>query len=346
MKALLKTAPRAGHLEFSDIADPIPGKGDLLVQVHAAGICGTDQSLLEWHDEIAAIYNPPLPFVLGHEFSGIVVDAAAELKPAWLDRRVFVNPVYACGDCHYCRSGRQSLCDDRPCLGLQLNGGFAEYARVREANAYIIPEGVSYEVAALAEPFCVALHAMEQCSPRKGGSAVVVGVGPIGLLQIVALKAAGIERCIATGLPSDEMRLEIARGLGAETLVADEDLFERIRSRTDGRGADVVFETSGHPQGTLQAIQLAGKGAKIAIIGFPHEAIPLSASHVAVNEKQIIGVRAHNRCTWEWCARLLPTVRENFKRIITDVFSLREGILAFGAAQRKQGGKVLILPQA
>ena len=218
MNAVLMTKPEPGAWEYVEDA-PIPQIKDdeVLLEIKACGICGTDHSLHGWNEAIANSYNIQFPAIFGHEFSGVIAEvgkkAPANLKPGM---RVTANPVLFDNTCPYCEKGQVNICDNRPFYGTDLPGAFAKYMAIRGSNVIPMPDDVSFEQGALLEPLCVALNAVERVHPEAGDTAVVMGPGPIGLLMVAVLKQAyGIQKIICTGLANDVKRLEVAEKLGA-----------------------------------------------------------------------------------------------------------------------------------
>lgn len=343
MRALAKLEPRPGAVGIIDAPEPLPAEMEVVIKVLAAGICGTDLSILEWSEEIVDIYKPPLPLIMGHEFVGIVQDTGGRTRAFRDGTMVTANPMYFCGKCVYCQEGRHSICDNRPMLGLELPGAFAEYVKVRAPNVVEIPAGVPTEVAALSEPLSVAVHSTEQVPPK--GYAVVVGCGGIGLATVVVLKTIGLDGCIVMGLATDMERLEIAKELGAEIVIVDkQDPVEFVREATQGRNADVVYETSGSYNAVQLALEVARKGGKIALVGLPHQRVDLPISKIATMEKELIGVRAYCATTWKKSTRLLSSCANDLRKIVTHTLPLKDGRTAFEIAARREGIKVLLIP--
>ncbi|MCL5935477.1 MAG: zinc-binding dehydrogenase, partial [Firmicutes bacterium] len=165
------------------------------------------------------------------------------------------------------------------------------------------------------------------------------------IILVVALKHLRLENIFVTGLAVDRHRLDIARSLGVNVIVADrEDPVEKIMDFTNGRGADVVFETSGHPSGVAQSIGLAGKDAQIALIGLPHHPVQISVSQLALTEKKLIGIRAYYAKNWDQCTKVLPRVAKDLELIITHRLPLSQWKRAFDLTESREGAKILLTP--
>ena len=224
---------------------PEPGPDDLLVAVRACGICGSD---IHGMDGSSGRRIPPL--VMGHEAAGVIERCGLNVT-GWTkgDRLTFDSTIY-CGECSYCRAGRVNLCENREVLGVSTpdfsrQGAFADYVVVPSRVCHRIPDDLSFEEAAFAEPVSVALHAVNRVGITEGESAVVIGAGLIGLLVIQSLRRAGCSNIIAIDLA--EERLELAQQLGATSAFRPdyEDLPAVLRSLTGDEGPDVVMEVVG-----------------------------------------------------------------------------------------------------
>src|SRR6266545_4597679 len=231
MKALVKYRSGPGHVALRDVEEPRCGRDQVKIEVAHCGVCGTDLHVL--HDTFR---NYP-PVILGHEFSGTVVEVGEGVSHVAAGHPVTVLPASAviCGSCLYCRTG-----------------AFARYAVVRKDQVYRLPPGLSLAEAALCEPFaCVVQATLELTEVRLGDVVLVSGCGPVGLMCLKLLAAEGIQTIVA-GLAEDRTRLEAARRMGAPLAidVSEQDLQAVVRDATQGRGADVAFECSGDRKST------------------------------------------------------------------------------------------------
>ncbi len=235
MKALL--LPEYKHLEVVDLPQPTPGPGEVLVEVAACGICGSD---VHGYDGSTGRRIPPI--VMGHEAAGTVAavgTGVTSFHPG--DRVTFDSTVY-CGACEFCRAGEINLCDNRQVVGVSCAefrrpGAFAEYVTVPERITYHLPEGLSFPEAAMLEAVSVALHAVSLAPAPNGGTALVIGAGMIGLLVLQAARAAGYSRVLLADI--DDTRLQLGTDLGATAVIntATTDLASEI-GRLTGSGVD------------------------------------------------------------------------------------------------------------
>ncbi len=264
MNAFMKVQPQPGGVIFQPWDIPDIGPGDVLIQVKAAGLCGTDLHVYDWPENIVREYKPKLPLIMGHEFAGTVIQAGPQVKNIKPGDRVTAMPVLYCGHCYFCRAGEENICDNRPLLGLGTQGAFAQYISIRSPNVYPLDEQVSFEMGAMSELACVGLHALERARVTGGDTVAVVGVGPLGLMMTIMAKHFGGTRVFATGLEADRGRLEIAGKIWAIPILVDrEDPKQRILDLTGGLGADVVFETAGTGAGVAQCLNIVRKGGRI-----------------------------------------------------------------------------------
>ena len=267
MRALVKTAKGPGHIEVRDVPAPAVGGDDwVLIRVKAAGICGTDLHI--WHDQFQ--YWPPV--VLGHEFSGEIVEVGKSVKGWKAGDRVVAEPhSLACGVCDLCRTGRIQLCRDKRSPGWGINGAFTELVTMPAHLLHRVPDSVDDRMAAIAEPMAIAIHqVLERGGVQYRDFVVVSGAGPIGILAAFLAKSAGARTVIVTGISkSAEVRFPVARRLGADICVnvEKEDIQKIVADLTDGQGADVVIEASGSPAAIHAAFTLARTCGRISAIG-------------------------------------------------------------------------------
>ncbi len=265
MKALVKTQKGKGFIEIQEVPIPKYSADEVLIKVKAAGICGTDIHI--YHDEYP--YYPPV--IMGHEVTGTIMEVGQDVKDWNVGDRVVAEPhTRACGTCYLCRGGNIHMCPERRSIGWGIDGGFADYLKIPSHLLHKIPDGVSCEEAALAEPTAVAVNSVLLTARIEPGDVVVVeGSGPIGLLSAMAARAAGADKVIVTGIDRDEkVRLKTARTLGFEVVnVERENIVEKIFHLTQGRGADLVIEASGAESSINKAIQSARRLGRVLILG-------------------------------------------------------------------------------
>jgi L-iditol 2-dehydrogenase len=322
MKALLLS--EYNHLEVTDLPTPIPDLDEILIQVSACGICGSD---VHGYDGSTGRRIPPI--VMGHEAAGTVVAVGSEVgdfKPG--DRVTFDSTVY-CGTCEYCLKGEVNLCNQRQVIGVSCNefrrpGAFAEFLTVPARIAYRLPDSFSFPQAAMLEAVSVALHGVAVSEMKGGETVLVIGAGMIGLLLLQAARVAGSSRIFVCDV--DATRLGLAGKLGADrTLLASGNpLIEEILRETGGNGVDVVLEAVGREETIVAAIDCTRKGGTVTLVGniSPHIMLPLQK----VVSRQL---RLQGSCAsageYQQAIDLIASGTINVDSLITAVAPLSEG---------------------
>lgn len=250
---------------LDNIERPKPDRKEVLVEVRAAGICGSD---------IPRVYQNgtySFPLILGHEFSGVVAETGEEAEADWPGKRVGVFPLIPCGTCMPCRQKRYEMCRSYSYLGSRRDGGFAEYVRVPEENLIALPENVFFEAAAMLEPMAVAVHSMRRARLSPSDTVAVWGLGTIGLLLLMFLKDAGIKRILAIGNKESQRRIVRDIGLGEECYFDSRagDTGKWLLEHTENRGADVCFECVGKNETMTKTIEYTAPGGQVVLVGNP-----------------------------------------------------------------------------
>jgi len=287
MKALI--LKEYNQLVYEDVPMPQPGPGDVLVQVKACGICGSD---VHGMDGSSGRRIPPL--IMGHEASGVIAKVGGEVA-GWAegDRVTFDSTVYLRDD-WYTLQGLYNLSDGRQVLGVSCeeyrrHGAFAEYVAVPQHILYRVPDSVSFNQAAMVEPISVSLHAFNLTPLQLHDPAMVVGSGMIGLFMVQILRAAGCSQIIAIDL--EDRKLELARRLGATTVLnpGRDNIPESVRGLTDGRGADVAFEAVGISATVKMAVESVRKGGTVTLIGNISRTVELPLQWVVTRQIRLQG---------------------------------------------------------
>ncbi len=343
MQAIMKVRPGIGQIELRDIPEPEAGPGQVLLKVHAAGLCGTDIHI--YLDEFKS--SPPV--VLGHEVSGEVVATGAGANRVDIGARVTTETYFfTCGSCRYCRAGQTNLCLDRRSIGSAVNGGFAEYVVVPFGNLHRLPEAISYHEGALTEPLACVVHGVLQTEPtvRAGDTAVIAGPGAIGLLTLQVLKASGAQ-VIVLGTDVDERRLRIAEELGADYTVniGSVDPVPLVKDLTQqGIGADVVYECSGAGPAAASLLELVRRRGRYVQVGLFGAPIAWDLDQVCYKELVVTGSNASTPASWLRAIRLLEEGTVRTEPLITHTFTLGDWQVAFDTFRDKSGIKALFEP--
>lgn len=319
-----------------------PAAGQVIVQVKACGVCGTDVHI--YHGEAGSAEVTP-PVVLGHEFAGIVTEVGEGVTDLQVGDHVAIDPNAYCGKCRPCRMGKKQNCENLYALGVSTNGGFAEYALCPAAQCFKIGEEVPFDVAAMAEPLACVIHGIDNVGISVGQNVLVVGGGTIGLLMVQMAKLSG-----ATTVMLSEpvaMRREIALQVGADAVIdpIHEDLCGRIREITGADGADVVIECVGKPIAAKQAIQAAGPGASVLLFSVPgvNDQLPLPLFDVYKKELRIVGSMI-NPDTQQRAVNLINSGRLQIQPLITHVFDQAHLEDAIKMQMSDQSIKVMVHP--
>jgi L-iditol 2-dehydrogenase len=322
MKAMLLSEYK--KLEIVDMPIPEFGPNDLLVQVKACGICGSD---IHGWDGSTGRRQPPL--VMGHEAAGIIVDVGANVSNFSANDRVTFDSTVSCGHCSSCRRGSINLCENRQVLGVSCDefrrhGAFAEYVVVPQNIAYQLPVDLPFEHAALIEAVSIAVHAANRTPVKLGDTAVVVGSGMIGLLVVQAIRLAGCSRIIAIDL--EDSKLEIAKSLGADLGLNPKtvDVVAEVKKLTGGKGADVSLEVVGATPTVKMAIECTRKGGSITLVGNLAPNVELPLQSVVTRELSIFGSCASNG-EYPECIEYLRRGDIRVEPLITAKATLDEG---------------------
>ncbi|MBQ8526937.1 MAG: galactitol-1-phosphate 5-dehydrogenase [Lachnospiraceae bacterium] len=259
------------QFQMEEKEKPVPKEGEVLVQVMAAGICGSD---------IPRAYRTGAhvhPIVIGHEFSGKVVEVAAGADASWLHKPVGVFPLIPCRNCGPCMDKQYEMCRHYDYLGSRRDGGFAEYVAVPCECLIELPEGVSYEQAAMLEPMAVAVHAMRRVKATQDDRIVVCGLGTIGLFLAMFLKGAGMQHVYVIGNKEFQKQRVLSLGIPEEDYCDSrkQDVTAWLEERTGGKGADVFFECVGKNETVLEALDLTAPAGKVMLVGNPHSDMEL-----------------------------------------------------------------------
>jgi len=343
MKALQLTAYH--QLDFVDLPEPVPGPDEVLIRVKACGICGSDVHGL---DGSTGRRRPPL--VMGHEAAGVVAALGARVEGWRIGERVTFDSTISCGQCEYCRRGEVNLCDGRRVLGVSCAdyrqpGAFAEYLTVPARILYRLPDNLSFEQAALIEPFTIAAHALRRARVTLNDSAVIIGCGMIGLALLQLARLAGYGRLILVDTAPD--RLAAARRLGATDLVVSEGdgTAARILELTGGRGVDQVFEAVGVAATVDLAVRVARRGGHVTLVGNVAPTVPLPLQGVVTRE-----ITLHGTCAsageYPACLDLMARGLITAEPLLSAVAPLAEGAGWFKRLHAREPGlmKVVLVP--
>lgn len=344
MKALVKYAKGEGNIEIRDVPVPkIPLEDWVLIKVRAAGVCGTDLHI--WHDQFP--YWPPV--IMGHEFSGEIVEVGSQVTDYKPGDRVVAEPhALACGSCALCRQGKIQICPHKRSPGWGIDGAFTEYLVMPALLLHRLPDGLSYERAALAEPMAITVHQVaERARIDCQDFVVVTGAGPIGIMAAFVAKAMGAGRVVVTGMDSCEfIRFDVARALGADDIinVQKDDPTALVMDWTGGRGADVVIETSGAGPAIAQAVDLVKKTGRISAIGISQkEMVHFPWNKAIYKVIDLLFNMSSSYTSWDRALGLLAGTQKPIDRLITHRTGIENWESVFKDLTEEKGIKALFV---
>lgn len=342
MRALVKDHPGPG-LILRDRPVPSPRPDEVLIRVRAASICGTDLHIWHWDPWARQRLRPPV--IVGHEVCGEIVEVGSAVTGIEIGTLVSLESHVVCGLCDMCRTGRGHLCRATQILGIDRDGGFAEYVAVPAINAWPDPPEMPVEVAALQENFGNAVHTAFSVDLRAR-KVLITGCGPVGLMAVAVAKAVGARAVYATDV--SPYRLELARVMGVDASLnpTEVNVIEAVRDLTEGEGIDVLLEMSGAASALREGFQLLKPGGEAALLGLPGRPVEFDFDTLVifkgVTVRGVVGRRLWE--TWYQARGLLRSGAVNLAPLITHRFPLERFEEAFALMISGQCGKVVLLP--
>jgi len=324
-----------GRLVVRDVPDPTPAPDEVLIEVEACGVCGSDVQIIN----VPPGHPSTPPVIIGHEFVGWVRAAGSLVFDAAIGARVVVDPDPKCGACDSCRAGRPANCVNIVALGVHRDGALARYVTAPANSVYPISPDIPAELAALVEPLACVVNGTNRAAIRPGESAVVFGAGAIGCLFIAVLRASGAARIVA--VEPSAYRASVARAVGADVVVTPEEWATRRVELMPG-GADVVVDAVGSV--LPQAIEAAAMGARVVIFGMNGNARP-EVHQVEIVEKglAILGSYISN-FTFPAAIRLVESGQLNLAPMITATIPLAETVAGIARIRSGEAVKIVIKP--
>ena len=343
MKGIVKYRKGKGNVALRDVEERRPSAEEVKIEVKATGLCGSD--LHTYHDEIKIPVRPPV--VMGHEFSGVVVEVGEKVTDVSVGDRVTAESgASVCGTCRYCRSGHSNLCPERRVMGYWVDGSFARYCVASADRIHRLPDTVDFIAAALTEPAACCVHGIiEQTGISAGDFVVVVGPGAIGLLSLQLALAEG-GTVLICGTSGDGDRLKLAQDLGANYAVdmEEEDLDQMVQGLTDAYGADVVLECAGAPSAARLALHLVRKRGKYAQLGLFGRPIEIDFEWIAFKELQVTGSIGQRRPSWERALKLMASGKLRCAPLVSHEMPFEDWERAFQMFERREGVKLVFRP--
>jgi 2-desacetyl-2-hydroxyethyl bacteriochlorophyllide A dehydrogenase len=332
MKAMVLKAP--GDLVLDEVARPSLGTGQVLIQVSHSGVCGTDLK----------IYNGAIPVnyprIMGHEMIGEVVEGDGSFRPG---ERVIVDPELFCGACFHCRIGQTHLCPNGMLLGRDTNGGFAEYLTAPTSHVFPLPDSIDSRTAPLIQVLTTCLHAQRLTNTFPGESVAVLGLGVTGQLHVQLAKARGANPVI--GITRNMAKRELAQTLGADLTVASgEGAIQTVLEATDGRGADLVIESTGVMASLADAVKMARSGGRLLLFGIITEtegALPFYQLYF--KELSLINARVAKSEDYPGSINLVQRGIVRLEPLVSHVMPLGELKAAIGMLSANSGQRMKII---
>jgi L-iditol 2-dehydrogenase len=336
-------------LRVEEVPVPSIGKGELLVKVRSASICGTDLRILHGNHRMYPSGTIRIP---GHEVVGTIADAGTESNSHPTGERVFCAPNTGCGHCLQCISGNNNLCANYDAIGVTSDGGFAEYVRipaksVQQGNVIPISDSVDPAVAALTEPFACVVRGQNALHIQPGEVVLVIGAGPIGIMHMKLARARGAGRVIVSETVAD--RAAQARRMGADRVVdpTAENLKQVLLEESQGRGADVIIVAAPAHAAQEAALDLAAISGRINFFGgLPKDRPTITIDSNLIHYKELV-ITATTACSTADCwqaSQIINSGLVDLSGIVSQRFPLKEAVAAFAAAEDRKSLKVVLEP--
>ena len=332
-------------LEVGDIETPEAGPGELILSVRAATVCGTDLRILSGKKTKGVRF----PSIIGHEFAGVVVQTGSGVTAFKNGDRVCMDPVIPCRACSYCKAGLENVCLNRQAMGYEFDGGFAEFVRIpaialTSGNVFKMPNGMSFEAAALSEPLACCINGQKNAQVGLGDSVLIMGAGPIGLMHAALAKAAGARQVIISEPNASRRQAALERGVNHACDPMKESLLDFVKQRTDGLGADVVILAIGVPALANEALSIVRKGGRVNLFaGFSQgDMSSIDVNLIHYNEITVTGASALTRQGYELALHMLSSGQIDATSLITHRYAVADSMAAFEAASNGSALKVAI----
>ena len=336
-----------GKLSVENVDKPICPADGILIKVEACAICATDVKVFRYGHRLI---KPPR--ITGHELAGTIVEVGKDIEGYKQDDRITVAPAVPCGQCYYCRRGHQAMCADTTAIGYHYDGGFAEYMvvpplAIRSDCVNILPENVSFEEAALTEPLAAILHCQEVSKVNLGDTVVVIGAGPLGVIQAWVARSHGAANIIMVDISADRLKMSQIAQANAYIDASKEDAVQQILEMTEGRGAEVVIVACSAGKAQEQAMDMVCPNGKVNFFG----SLPKGNSNINIDgnvihykECAVSGSQGsaprHNKLALDLIGKgIIKTAK-----LITHRLPLAEYLKGIEIVEQGLGMKVMILP--
>lgn len=354
MNAIVKRGRKPGA-EIAAVNPPKISDNEVLVQVEAASICGTDVHIWQWN-EWAQNRLRKLPIIFGHEVAGKVIEVGKDVSKVHVGDKVSAETHIVDGTCYQCRTGRMHVCQNMEILGVDRDGVFAEQFALPERNAWKNDPKLDSAIASVQEPLGNAVQTVlpkDYTDDIVGKNVAVLGAGPIGLMTIAVLKQLGAAKVFVTAGGSNKVRMELAKKMGADMVLSAREEGERlvkiIRDATDGNGVDVALEMSGDPNAVRQAFEMLTHGGRVSLLGILGKPMELNLNDAVIfKSANIYGITGRRMFeTWVQVKDLLSHIgfREKIASIITHRITMRDIAKGMELIESKQAAKISLEPK-
>ena len=324
-----------GEIEVCDIDDPTCGDGDVVIAVAYCGVCGTDRSIFRGE------YQVSTPMVLGHEYSGTVMQTGHTVSRLQVGDNVAVDPNVVDDACFFCQRGESHLCSGLSPLGVGRNGGFAQFSVVPERYVYRVPENVSLLEAALIEPLACCVRGIDQAQISVGDVVVISGAGPIGCLLIQLARLSGAATIVS--IDPSTSRHDAAHQAGADLVCVPGDAAAELRQVRADVGADVVIEASGSPVAATCSFDLVRRGGTVLLFGVYPQSQHIAVSPFRINEDELRVVGSlNNPHTHARAIELIASGRVSLTGLVSHQVSIENVEIAMDLAKFEAPGKIVV----
>ncbi len=353
MSAVVKSKRQPGA-QITKVNPPRIKESEVLVEVEAASICGTDIHIWDWN-EWAQHRMKRIPIIFGHEVAGKVVEIGKNVAGIQVGDRVSAETHIVDNTCYQCRTGRKHVCKNMEVLGVDRDGVFAEQFALPEENAWKNDPHIDSGIASIQEPLGNAVQAVlpkEHVEDIAGKSVAVLGAGPIGLMAVAVLRELGAAQVFATAGGLNKVRMDLAKRMGADRVLSAREegdrLVRTIVDATDGNGVDVALEMSGDPNALRQAFDMLTPGGRVSLLGLFQNAVELDLNDAMVfKSATVYGITGRRIFeTWYQVRGLLskPSFLEKIRAVITHRIPIRDIDKGVNLIKAKQAGKVVLEP--
>jgi len=338
MKAVVWTD--IDKVEIRDVPLPKPKENEAIIKVGCTGICGSDLTIISGKHPRAR-----RPLIFGHEFMGTVFSLPKGSSSAFsVGQRIVVEPILSCKACKQCKSGNEHVCKNLKLIGVETDGGFADYVRAPIDKIYAIHDSVIDEEAAVIEPLAVAVHAVDYAKLKQDDTIAIIGAGPIGILIAQVVRARGFSKVWICEV--NPFRLKLAQNMGFEVIdTKKHELLDRILTFTGWEGVNVTFDAAGVPFSCGNIIPMTSIKGRIVMVAIHKKPCEIMFQQLSYREQVIVGTRIYAKGDFQEAISLVEDKKVDLKKIITHIFSMENAIEAFRIAKNPNESCKVVIKQ-